>query len=172
MPMKLTVCLAKKLGLPDYGSIGATCGVEVELPSSMVFDDLDGFHRNVRNTFVACSQAVGDELARQRQSQGDPQDASDATSHRTASTSHANGNGSAHANGSHRASQKQMDYINQLARQIRGLGLRRVETLADKMFSKPLADLTGFEASGLIDTIKSIKAGDIDLDAALNGAAT
>ena len=31
MPLKLTVGLSRKVGLPNYGSLGATCGLEVEL---------------------------------------------------------------------------------------------------------------------------------------------
>jgi hypothetical protein len=62
--MKLNVRLSKKVGQPDFGSIGASCYVEVELEGSLLQSDLETFHRHVRNDFVACTQAVNDELAR------------------------------------------------------------------------------------------------------------
>jgi len=61
---------AKKHGLPDFGSVGATCNVTVELEGSLLYQDLESFQRHVKNAYVACSQAVNDELARQRQHEG------------------------------------------------------------------------------------------------------
>ena len=172
MPLKLSLGLSKKIGQPDYGSLGASCHVEVELDAALLDNDLERWHQHVRRAYVACAQAVNDELARLQQ-------AGPTNGHRSArngaaeTQNHASGsaNGNGHRSGAQRASTKQLDYARQLAAQIRGVGVRRLETLAQRMFEKPLADLASLDASGLIDVLKEIKAGRIDLDAALNGAA-
>ena len=167
MPMKLNIGLARKVGLPEYSSICASCNVEVELGGSLIFDDLEQFHRHVRQAYVACQQAVTDELARQQQRET-PAAPSSHDGHNGPPRHNGdtrNGNG---ASNGHRASEKQTGYIQQLARQIRGLGVRRLETLADKMFGKPMADLTSLDASALIDTLKAVKEGRVSLDAALS----
>jgi len=167
MPMTLSVGLSKKIGLPDYGSLGASCSVQVELESSLLRDDIDGFETEVRNAYTACRQAVQDELSRHQAGEVIPEASAGCTGPQN---QNGNGNGNSNGNGSHTASQKQLDYINQLARQIRGLGVRRVETLAQKMFRKPLAGLSSLDASGLIDTLKAVKAGDVDLNDVLEDA--
>lgn len=176
MTMKLSIGLSKKIGLSNYGSLGASCNVELEFDQSLIVSDLDGFHDRVRRTFVACRQSVDDELARHRTGSAGGESAEPAQSSCTSaggSNDNGNGNGNgAHRNGNgHRASRKQLDYAQQLAGQIKGLGIRRLESLAQKMFSKPIADLSSLDASGLIDVLKDLKAGTIDLTAALNGAA-
>lgn len=64
MPLKVNVGLSKKIGLPDYGSLGASCHVEYEAEASLLNTDLEGFQRQVKNAFIACKQAVQDELHR------------------------------------------------------------------------------------------------------------
>jgi hypothetical protein len=64
VPLKLNVGVSRKLGLPEFSSVGASCNVEVELDSSLLQSDLDGFHAQVRGAFTAACQAVDDELSR------------------------------------------------------------------------------------------------------------
>jgi hypothetical protein len=64
MPLKLNVGVSRKVGLPDSCSVGASCNLEVELDPGLLQHDLDGFHAQVRDVFVAAQQAVNDELAR------------------------------------------------------------------------------------------------------------
>ncbi len=64
MPMKLNVGVSRKVGLPDYGSVGASCNLEMELESGLLEKDLDGFHARIRAAYIAAHQAVHDGLAR------------------------------------------------------------------------------------------------------------
>jgi hypothetical protein len=72
MPLKLNVGVSRKVGLPDYGSMGATCNLEVELDGSLLHHDLAAFHAQVRDAYVAAHQAVNDELARLQNPQPPP----------------------------------------------------------------------------------------------------
>lgn len=162
MPLKLHVSVNKKIGLPEFSSAGAACGIELELDQSLLSVDPDGLQARVRQAFAACVQAVNEELERQKVG----------TSHAVATASAAESRKPAQNANGHGASEKQIGYARQLAQQINGFGVRKLETLAQKMFGKPIAGLTSLDASGLIDVLKDIKSGKIDLAAALNGAAT
>ena len=103
MPLKLNVSVSKKVGQPDFGSLGASCAVEVELPHNIVFDDLEAFHRHARNVYVAATQAVNDELARHEGNAATPNGNGHAAVHNgnghTASNGHANGSTNGRTNG-------------------------------------------------------------------------
>ncbi len=173
MPMKLNVGLCRKIGQPDYGSLGASCNLELELSGSLLQDDPKAFQQQVRSAYNACRQAIDDELAKNQQtngSVGSPQAEPRPPSESAAN--HQNGNGhNGNGNSPRQATEKQLTYVRQLAGQIKGLGVRKLETLAQNMFGKPLVGMSSLDASGLIDTLKAIKAGEINLEAALSGAA-
>ncbi len=192
MPLRLNIGLSKKLGLPDYGSLGASCNVDIELDAALLQTDPEAFQRHARNAYDACRRAVQEELARHQATTATTPASNPAVTNVTVGgnatgngnghngnghTAHGNGqngngtNGNGRGNG-HPASEKQMTYVRQLAGHIKGLGVRRLEALANKMFCKPVASLTSLEASGLIDSLKAIKAGEIDLDTVLGGTAT
>lgn len=64
MPLRLQVGLQQKVGLPNYGSLGASCQVELELDNQLLERNLETFQREVEQAFAACRQAVQTELAR------------------------------------------------------------------------------------------------------------
>ena len=192
MPMTVMTGLSKKVGTANYGSIGASCNITFEADHNLLDHDLEGFQQRVKNAFIAARQAVQDQLARELNTQASGSES--ATPPASANSTGTNGNGSAgattngangnHANGSaangngnrngnsgHGASEKQIGYARTLAKSIQGLGIRRLESLASTMFGKPLAALSTMDASGLIDTLKSIKDGKIDLASVLEGNA-
>jgi hypothetical protein len=69
MPLRLNVGVSKKLGLPAYSSIGASCNLDLELENGLLRDPA-GFRDQVQGAFLAARRAVDDELAR-LQDQGD-----------------------------------------------------------------------------------------------------
>ena len=169
MPLKVNIGLSKKLGLPNYGSAGASCNVEFELDSGQLVQDLDGFHRHIRNAYVACRQAIQDELSRQLNP--DPQEI-EAGEEDSAAAESSNGSpagstttpatlGLVHARPL--ASQRQLNYAHHLAHGLPGMTPRRLEILSATACGKRLAHLTSADASHLIDTLKQIQAGEKDL---------
>ena len=74
MGMKISVGLQKKVGQPNYGSLGASCHVEFEIDSAMPESNLGSFHDKVSGAYLACRQAVNAQLRQQElgQSQAPP----------------------------------------------------------------------------------------------------
>ncbi len=194
MPLKTNVGVSRKVSDNQYGSRGASVNLEVELDSSLI-QEPERFHDRIRQVFRLAQQAIDEELNRQHNGTVNhttngatnghaSQPSHNGNGHATngnsngAGNNHANGtngngsNGNGQHNGAGRsASEKQLSFAKQLSKSIQGLGIRRLETLVQKMFGKPLAALTSMDASGLIDTLKNIKDGQIDLDSVLEGNA-
>jgi hypothetical protein len=180
MALKISLNTARKLGTANYGSISASCAVEFEADPGLLHNDPDGFQRRVAHAYAACRTAVEQELARQQASStngtSDNGSANEPAAHKAHSANDVgaengagNSGGPRNGVGGHGALEKQLGYARQLAKAIQGLGIRRLESLAQKMYGKPLAAMSSMDASGLIDTLKSIKDGQIDLNAVLEG---
>ena len=155
MPLKLNVGVSRKVGLPDYGSVGASCSMELEVDSSLIDRDLDGFHARVRDVYVAAHQAVHDELAR-LQAPDDPPHEPVAPSPRNSTNGRPAGNDqegreSADRSRPRRATEKQVRAIRSIvSRQHADLdGLLR-----DHGVGRP-EDLSIRQASDLIDLLKT-----------------
>jgi hypothetical protein len=175
MPLKLFAGISKKMGLPNYGSLGAVCQVELDLDGSLTEQQREAFAEHVRECYAACRQAVEEELQRHRAALAaeQPQAAGQQPGNHDPV---GGGNGSpaaaAGSNGhdAQPASSRQIEYARLLAGQIRGLGLRRVESFCQALVSKPLAELSSADAGRLIDTLIAIRAGRLELASVLDGA--
>ena len=151
MALKLSVGLQKKVGLPDYGSFGASCHVEFEIDRSLIDNDLDGFHRKVGGAFAACRQAVNDQLAQQPEhSSPNGNGHTDGTPSRNGH-SHANGNGQGARQDVASATQSQIRAIFAIARRQR---VDPANLVRERFNVELLEDLSIREASTLIDDLK------------------
>lgn len=148
MPLKISVGLSKKIGQPDYGSLGASCHVEFEADHHLLQTDPDGFHRQVASAFVACQQAVQEELQRHTRAS-------------TASSSvRTNGRPDASTNGHapsppRKATSSQIRAINAIAQRV-DLDLHR--WLLEKYGLRAVAQLSVPQASATIDALKEMPA--------------
>ena len=68
MPLKLNVGLSKKIGLPDYGSLGASANFELELDAGIIGDP-DRLRQQVRHLFALAKSSIDEELSGQQPAQ-------------------------------------------------------------------------------------------------------
>lgn len=156
MPTTVSIGLSKKAGLPDYGSIGASCHVELELDGQILDGDLTRFRQHVQRAYAACREAVEDELARQDSNPPSTQPGVNGNgNHRGNGNGHANGgNGNRQSNG-RGATQSQVRAINAIANRNR----IDLAPYLQQHGVQVLADLSIRDASSLIDELKGQPAG-------------
>ena len=115
MAVTLSVGLQKKVGLPDFGSLGASCHVEFEIDRSLIDHDMEGFQRKVASAFAACRQAVNDQLV--QPSGYLPSNGNGHAGDNTNRNGHAYSNGNGVRQKAGRATQSQVRAIFAIARQ-------------------------------------------------------
>ena len=156
MAVTVSAGLQKKVGLPDYGSFGASCHVEFEIDRSMLDQNLDGFHQKVADAFAACRQAVNDQLTQQSGHSSSNGNGHAGNNSSRNGHSHTNGNGNGARQEVSSATQSQVRAIFAIARR------QQVDpaTVARERFNveRP-EDLSIREASTLIDELKSAQTG-------------
>ena len=57
MTIKINVGVNKKIGLPDYGSAGGHCNIEIEADNS-ILDNADQFLQRVQDAYELARQSV------------------------------------------------------------------------------------------------------------------
>jgi hypothetical protein len=151
MPLTLNVGLSRKIGLADYGSLGASCHVTVELDGHLIQQDLEAFHRHVRQAYTACRQAVQEELSRQEAADTHP---TGSNGHTNGYAANGNGNGQARRRGDNPrpATASQVRAIEAIAKRQR---LDLPLYLENRFRVHTASELSLAEASSLIDELKS-----------------
>ncbi len=153
MGIKLNVGISKKIGLPDYGSAGSQCNLELELDNAAL-DHPEEFHRRVREAYAACRSAVEDELGNHRNHGAAKPDTRPTpppkTEYRNSPAPERNEN-------RFPISSKQLDFINKLSKGVKGLSSHKLDEYCQATFGKACGQLSAKEGSQLIDALKDAK---------------
>lgn len=133
MPLKLTVGLTKKIGQPNYGSLGACCNIEFELDSHVQSRNPALLQAQIKEAFAACTQAVESELARQRSPSGHVR-AADAANRSGSANGHANGHTNGHSGNGHAANvHHQNGHRKPTARQATASQVKAIVSIASRL---------------------------------------
>ena len=195
MPMTVTTGLSKKVGTANYGSVGTMCNITFEADHNLLEHDLEGFQQRVKNAFVAARQAVQDQLARELNAPAsnngttmpEPAEPAHATNGNGATNNHANSNGAtgtvptaaANGNGYRNGNNGTSPWRVRETNRIRpptcqvdpGPGHPPPGVPGPEDVRQAAGQPNHHGRLGLIDTLKSIKDGTIDLDSVLEGNA-
>jgi len=168
MTIKINVGVNKKIGLPDYGSAGGHCNIEIEADNS-ILDNADQFLQRVKDAYEVARQSVEEELSHHRPDNATSQTRSVSQSNANATTepqreyrnSNAGGySGGGNTGANRTASPKQQQFIASLVKGIKGLNWNTLDRYCSVQFGKNTSQLTPKEASALIEDLKAAKSGE------------
>ena len=163
MTIKINVGVNKKIGLPDYGSAGSHCVIELEADNS-VLDNAEQFLQRVKDAYEMARASVEEELAHHRpantgrsggtQSQREPEQ-----QQRQEYRQEYRNNSSGSGDNRYIASPKQQQFIASLVKAVKGLDWRKLDKYCESKFGRAVSQLSSKEASQLIDDLQAAKSG-------------
>jgi len=163
MTIKINVGVNKKIGLPDYGSAGGHCNIEIEADNS-ILDDAEDFLQRVRDAYEVARMSVEEELSHHRPS-GNGNNAG-ATQSRVEPQQqrqeYRNDNSRSDNNSGNRyiASAKQQQFIASLVKGVKGLDWKMLDKYCNSKWGANTSQLSPKQASELIDDLKAAKSGE------------
>jgi len=181
MTIKINVGVNKKIGLPDYGSAGGHCNIEIEADNS-ILDNAEQFLQRVKDAYEMARQSVEEELLHHRPggrtngntSANTRQQRAEPAQHRQEqcqeyrqdyrqdyrSDNAGSYSGGGNSGGNRTVSPKQQQFIASLVKGIKGLNWNTLDRYCSVQFGKNTNQLTPKEASALIEDLKAAKSGE------------
>jgi len=164
MTIKINVGVNKKIGLPDYGSAGGHCNIEIEADNS-ILDDPDQFLQRVNDAYEVARMSVEEELSHHRpsgngnnagatQSRAEPQQQRQEYRNDNSRSDNNSGGGNRYI-----ASAKQQQFIASLVKGVKGLDWKTLDRYCNSKFGYNTSQLSPKQASDLIDDLKAAKEG-------------
>ena len=163
MTIKINVGVNKKIGLPEYGSAGSHCNIEIEADNS-ILDNADQFLQRVQDAYAVARQSVEEELSHHRPDSTRPsrqeppghQRQEYRQDYRNDDSRSDNNSGGNH----YIASAKQQSFIASLLKGVKGLDWKVLDKYCTSKFGTKTSQLSPKQASELIDDLKAAKAGE------------
>jgi hypothetical protein len=154
--MTLRVGCARKRGQPGFGSVGASCGLDLELDGGLFDREPEALRQRIRAAFDACRDAVAEELDAHAEDEpipGPPPDPNSRNGHppRPGPARRTDEPTPAPVRNGRPASEKQVKAIRAIARR-NGADLATI-LRQDHGVDRP-EELTVVQASSLIDALK------------------
>jgi len=164
MTIKINVGVNKKIGLPDYGSAGGHCNIEIEADNS-ILDNADQFLQRVQDAYELARKSVEEELLHYRpsgnaaQSRTEPQQRQEQRQDYRNDHSRNENARSDNNYGNRIASAKQQQFIANLVKAVKGLNWSTLDKYCASKWGANTSQLSPKQASELIDELQAAKAG-------------
>jgi len=162
MTIKINVGVNKKIGLPDYGSAGGHCNIEIEADNS-ILDNADQFLQRVQDAYELARRSVEEELLHHRPNANAVQSRAEPQQQRQEQRQEYRGNysgGYTGGNSGNRiASAKQQQFIANLVKAVKGLNWQTLDKYCTSKWGTNTSQLSPKQASELIDELQAAKAG-------------